>query len=208
MDKATIRDLEKILRFYEAHTLRDRPSLDRAVIWDPTPLPILLQEMLQIDFWYKGEGKKHEGKALVAGFGDGRDATCLNRMGYDVFAGEINPKLVQYSNPLFQQLAKEGLIDPSKLKIVQGDFLDDSIYIANGLKFRDFDKIFAYLLPQNLTKLLEKFEKEAKQGAELFALYRVEWSSPETGLKPINTSGTLASSAPVPHHELLRYRKI
>ena len=207
MDEATIRDLETILRFYEAHALRDRPPLDRAVIWDPTPLPILLQEMLQIDFWYKGEGRKHEGKALVSGFGDGRDAACLNRMGYDVFAVEINPKLVGYSKPLLQQLVNKGLVDTTKLKAVQGNFLDDSTYIANGLKFGDFDKIFAYLLPQNLTKLLEKFEKEAKQGAELFALYRVEWPSLETGLKPINTSGTLASAL-IPHHELLRYRKI
>jgi len=183
MNSATREDLEEILTLYHANQLEDRPQDVGNGIWKPTPLPILFGEAVVLDTLYAKERKEHKGQVLVAGAGDGRRAAFLNRLGYDVFAVELNPNIVQHGNYVLHLLIEKNLVDGRRVKIVPGDFLDDNLYHEHGTSFEDFEKIFAYLRKCNLDALVTKVERQSPKGVELFALRHVNWENPKTGLQ-------------------------
>lgn len=183
MDLQTRQDLERIVKLFGQHELKGlQPKLGN-VYWVPTPPEILLEEMITLDVWTAIEGKRHEGRTLVAGAGDSRRVAPLARLGYDVVAIELNPRLVQHGNYMMDLLAQHGLVDRTKVTIVEGDFLDDNTYISRDLAFSDFNKIFAYLKPENLAKLADKIRQQSYEGTELFILRFMEWNIPDMPLR-------------------------
>ncbi len=173
-----LKTLERIAQIYEKHGLNDseKPSDAGKGYWQPTPFEVLNMETKSL-FVQQYLGKlKHAGKALVAGAGDGRRALYLSQLGYDQVVGvELNPDLVASGNHIKELAAAQGLIDPKKITLVQGDFLDDRVYQKLGLHFSDFNFISAYLLKSNFEKLAGKFEEEAKKETVLYATQPVDF---------------------------------
>lgn len=207
MDETTYGDLLRILEVYKEQELRARPR-DETGLWKPTPLHVLAGEIRALDIMLSRESKRHEGRVLLPGPGDGRRGACLNRLGYDVFGVEIIPNLVRTSNYLKEFLAQQGLVDRDRIKIVEGDFLDDGAYHSNGLRFEDFSRVFTYPYPkkEDFRGLVDKIERMSPPGTELFVLHPVELGIPEIGLEHVRTA-TIKSDIITPHYDLSRYRK-
>ncbi len=108
MDLKTYSDLERILTLYHLHEFNGDFSISGPGLWKPTPLPVVFGEVEIFDIWQTLDRKKHEGRILLAGSGDGRRGAFLNRLGYDVFEVELNDKLIEHSEYL-AGLHKKGL---------------------------------------------------------------------------------------------------
>ena len=211
MDLKTRQDLERIIELFGQHELKGlQPKLGDAY-WVPTPPEVLLAEMITLDLWTAIEGKRHEGKALVAGAGDSRKVAPLARLGYDVTAVELNPRLVQHGNYMTDLLVQNGLVDRTKVTIIEGNFLEDNTYISRDIAFSDFNKIFAYLKLENLAKLADKIGQQSYEGTELFILRFMEWGLPDMPLRfrirrKIEWGPNEETKFPA-HYDVLKYAK-
>ena len=205
MDSTTREDLKTILELYHANQLEERPEDVGKGVWKPTPLPVLFGEIISLDILCARERKNHKGQVLTAGAGDGRRAAMLNRLGYNVFAVELNPNIVRHADYVLQLLIQKGLIDDSRIKIVEGDFLDDNLYRSNGTEFEAFQMVFAYLRMNNLDALVRKLENRSPKGVELFALRHLDWESQKTNL-PYKGSGVIRVPGHT-HYSIDRYVK-
>lgn len=216
MDETTRGDLEKILRGYRRYEEKVAKPEVLSGKWKPTSLEVLRKEIkafegllygLQRGVYNGGVQRiKHEGKVLVPGSGDGRRAALLNRLGYDVVAVEIEPEIVRTSSDMVKSLARQGIVDPNRIKILHGDFLDDNLYHSNGLRFEDFQKIYVYLTGSIFRNLLDKIEKTSPKGVELIALRHGEWVDPKINLKSLGNA-TIQVPNSLTYYELSMYRK-
>ncbi len=175
-------DFERIRDIYEMNPLVQKPENIEGCVWRPTPFEILEQESLYTLFMAQNKQLGKDKKILIAGAGDGRRAAYLNRVGFDVYAMEINPALKDASEDIIEKLAKEELINPKTIKVIQGSFLDENVYKSSGIRFSDFTNISAYLLPRNITELGRKIERESPNGTSFMVLSHTDFKDPELSL--------------------------
>jgi hypothetical protein len=163
-------DLDRIQKLYDKMASNLRIKSEPGLSWSQTPFPDMEIEVFRVLSLLENKKLSEGKKILLAGSGDGRRAAYFNRLGFNVYLVELNNELIDISSRILNQLEREGIIDPEKMKILQGSFLDDKLYKTNGLKFSDFNKIYAYLLPTNLNGLVQKIESESPLETNLFFL--------------------------------------
>ncbi len=203
--KVNFEELERIAQIYNRFRLEERQKNVGNGFWKPTPFEILLEEMKFISILAYKNKIEERCPVLVAGSGDARRAAYLNNLSYDVTAVEINPRLVEYSRDITDKLAQEKLVKKDRLKILQGDFLDDNVYQKGERKFGDFDIYFAYLVKKNLEKLSNKISEKSKKGSSLFVLSPVDWEDPYFNLQ--NVEGASITIKGLAHRRITRYVK-
>ena len=98
-------------------------------IWVPTPVDVINEAvlwLLDLEWW------KRTGSAVVidAGMGDGRVAMGFSHLAptHQVLGIEYDPILFNQAVSALDRLCKKKVVDPSRLHLVQGNYLDISAY--------------------------------------------------------------------------------
>ena len=118
-------------------------------IWVPTPLQVIETAgvLLQNRGWLDSSGRGHH---LDAGTGDGRVGMLLSRLDTTraVYGIERDPRLYARARDNLEKMGQKGLIDPARVRVVEGDYCDTATYLETQIAFRHSLGLF----PARLTR--------------------------------------------------------
>lgn len=129
-------------------------------IWVPSPIPVI-EEAISVlrGIGLLGDGVPR-GHLVDAGTGDGRIPAVLTWFDPDrpVFGIERDSALYDQATANLKMLQIKGLIDGSRIRLIQADYCDLSIYETCGIDFRDTGIVFNY--PDGNERRLARFVAE------------------------------------------------
>lgn len=174
MEAGTLLGFRKIREAYESRNLEAKftgTQKYKSGLWRPTRFGTLDDEVAIIGQLHRTGKVDHNGKTLEIGSGDHRRLAYLNNQGFRNLVGIENyPDICREGDEILDDLASQGVINRGQIRTFVGNGLGKDIYEQIEIPFSDFDNIFSYLAKPNEEKLIEKIEKESKNGALFFAL--------------------------------------
>lgn len=158
----------------------------------PSPL---LQLKIGIEYLIRERLFNPSHHMLDAGSGDGRVVALTSFVHQIPTIGiEYDEDLVQVSRNHLMHFANMGLKGKSA-SIISGDFLDDSTYTANNIRFEEFSTVFNYI--NNERDIAHKIFNQSPIGTKFIVL----GAFPVDGYQGLNLEANLEIVTSGPNHD-------